>query len=185
MGTDQQDQKGKIMSNIARRGFLKVGAAILGGLAITRYSEPIIQIVEKNEWIEDKGDYVIIRVPDFKTFANETIAKPAIFIMGQAATVKAIEVAGFANVYAPKGGLIMDSRFDASRMKTEEDRPVINLKAEGIKIAGCCHLIGNGGPGFGFTAYEGPMKTVLLQDFKGDIKGRQVLDAHGTTKGQL
>jgi hypothetical protein len=174
----RQDQKGKIMSNIARRGFLKVGAAILGGLAITRYSEPIIQIVEKNEWIEDKGDYVIVRVPDFKTFAQEAIGKPAIFILGEQAIVRGVYVNGFANIYAPKGGLVTASRFDASRMLTEKVRPVINLKAEDVSINDC-HLIGNGGPAFGFTDYEGPMKTVLLQDFKGDIKGRQVLDAHG------
>jgi hypothetical protein len=125
-----------------------------------------------HDWIEDKGDYCIVRVPDFKTFAHEAISKPVIFILGEQAIVRAVDVEGFANIYAPKGGLVTASRFDGSRMVTEQDRPLVNLKAEGLTISEC-NLIGKDRPLL-FTS-----TTVQLADFRGDIVGRKVLTAKG------
>lgn len=130
-------------TNATRRGFLKLGTAVIGGMAITRYAEPIIQLADRLEWVEDKGDYCIIRVPDFKTFANESITKPAIFILGELAIVRSVRVEGFANIYAPKGGRVMDSLFDSSRMVVKKERPVVNLNAKDTIISDC-QFIGNG-----------------------------------------
>lgn len=165
---------------IERRGFLKLGAALIGAMTLAKYAEPVVAVAETHhDWIEDKGDYCIVRVPDFKTFAHEAISKPVIFILGEQAIVRAVEVEGFANIYAPNGGLVTASRFDASRVVTEKERPVINLKAKDITISDC-HLIGTGeSPSFGFHDYKGPTKTVLLPDFKGNIVGRKVLGLDG------
>jgi hypothetical protein len=165
---------------IERRGFLKLGAALIGALTLAKYAEPMVAVTDTHhDWIEDKGDYMIVRVPDFKSFANEFIAKPVIFILGEQATVRAVEVEGYANIYAPKGGLVTASRFDGSRMVTEQDRPLVNLKAEGIEISNC-HFIGNDrSPSLRFTDHKGPTKTVILPDFRGDIIGRKSLTAKG------
>ncbi len=165
---------------IERRGFLKLGAALIGALTLTKYAEPLVAVADTHhDWIEDKGDYCIIRVPDFKTFAHEAISKPVIFILGEQAIVRAVEVEGFANIYAPKGGLVTASRFDGSRMVTEKDRPLVNLKAKDITISDC-HFIGTGQTAsIGFPNHGGLTKTTLLPDFKGDIAGRQILGAHG------
>lgn len=128
---------------IERRGFLKLGAAIVGALTLTRYAEPaLVALPERHEWIEDRGDFVIVRVPDFKAFANEVIAKPAIFVMGQQAIVKDVDVAGFANIYAPKGGMVTESRFNASKMAVDRDRAVVDLNAKDLTLMNC-HIIGN------------------------------------------
>jgi hypothetical protein len=166
--------------SIERRGFLKLGAALVGALVLTRYAEPVVAVADTHhDWVEDKGDYVIVRVPDFKTFANEVISKPVIFILGEQAIVRAVEVEGFANIYAPKGGTVLESRFDASRMAVENERAVVGVKGKHITISQC-HLIGTGAtPAFGFSEYSGPTKTVLLPDFKGDVVGRKTLAANG------
>jgi hypothetical protein len=169
-----------VVMRIERRGFLKLGAVLIGALTLTKYAEPLVDVADTNhDWIEDRGDYLIVRVPDFKTFANEMISKPVIFILGEQAIIRAVEVEGFANIYAPKGGLVTASRFDGSRMVTEKDRPLVNLKAEDLTISEC-HFIGTGQAApLGFSDHRGPMKTVQLADFRGDIDGRQILGAHG------
>jgi hypothetical protein len=129
--------------NTLRRTFLKAGTAVLGALTLARYTEPLIAMLDSShEWIEDKGDFVIVRVPDFKTFADEVIAKPAIFIMGEKSVVRAVDVKGYVNLYAPKGGMVTASRFDASKMLVARARPVMELKAENVVICGC-HFFGN------------------------------------------
>jgi hypothetical protein len=126
------------MIDATRRGFLKIGAAIVGGIAISRYAEPVIKIEQSHDWIEDRGDFVIVRVPDFKSFAKETIDKPAIFILGEKSVIDTVAVAGFANIYAPKGGLVIGSQFDASKMATELERSVLNIKGGcAVQIRDC------------------------------------------------
>lgn len=134
-----------------RRGFLKLVTTIIGGIAITKYSEPIVQVKSSHEWIEDKGDFAIVRVPDFKTFANETIAKPTIFILGQQSIVKQVDVTGFANVYAKQGGMVFGSRFDASKMEIQDRDAILHLVAENTQIIDC-QLIGNQRTGIKFQA---------------------------------
>lgn len=127
-----------------RRGFLKIGMHLLGALQLIKYSEPIVAIDEsKNDWIEDKGDFCIVKVPDFKTIAREVIDKPTILILGEASVVRELEIRGFVNIYAPRGGSITMSRFDASKMTTSDTRAVLKLNAKNIAISHN-HIIGNG-----------------------------------------
>lgn len=124
------------MIQTARRGFLKLGAAVVGSLAIMRYAEPIIQLTKHHEWIEDRGDFVIVRIPDFKSFANEQINKPVVFLMGEQSTIRNIDVKGFANIYAPRGGSFTDSSFDSRHIVTESNRSAIELRGQGMIIGG-------------------------------------------------
>ncbi len=125
------------MLDFSRRGFLKLGSAIVGGLSLIKYAEPAVQIPHSHEWIDDKGDFVIVRVPAFKSFANELITKPAIFVLGERALVRAIEVRGYSNIYAPKGGTILGCYFDGSQMTTEMNRSVVHLVADNLGVTSC------------------------------------------------
>ena len=117
-----------------RRGFIKIGMAVVGAFTLAKYAEPLIEVSDLHQWIEDKGDFYIIRIPDFKTFAKETLNKPTIFILGEQSTVRDVEIFGYANVYAPKGGLITDMLFDGRKMVTEKARPLVVLNARGLKL---------------------------------------------------
>ena len=158
---------------------MKLGLVAVGSLIVAKYAEPIVDTPEIKKWIEDRGDFVIVRIPDFKTFANEVINKPAIFIMGQQAALRGVDVGGYVNVYAPDGGLVEGCRFDASQALAEHDRPVMKLQAANLKISDC-HFFGTGQtPAFGFTGYSGPTKTIQLADIRGDIKEKMVLGISG------
>ena len=118
---------------VERRGFLKLAAAFIGGMAVTKYVEPIIQVANTHkDWIEDKGDFCIVRVPDFKTFSSEVIEKPVIFILGANSVVRYVDVLGYVNLYGPNGGMVDNCRFDASRMVTEHGRHVVKAKGESL-----------------------------------------------------
>lgn len=130
-----------MISTQNRRGFLKIATSLVGALSIAKYSEPLFAIPNAyKDWIEDKGDFFIVRVPDFKSFANELLAKPVIFLMGEKSIIRGVNVQGFANLYAPKGGACIDSIFDARQMTIERIRPILELKnAENTKfeLTGC------------------------------------------------
>lgn len=123
-----------------RRGFLKLvvaAATTVGALKITRYAEPLLPIADvAHDWIEDRGDFYVVRVPDFKIFAREILRKPTIFLLGQQATVYDVAVDSFSNIYAPKGGLVKDCCFDASEDETEQARAVIITKSKNLIIPG-------------------------------------------------
>ena len=110
-----------------RRSFLKTGTTLVGGVLLTKYIEPIVPIAElkKHEWIEDKGDFYIVRVPDSKTFANEMLDKPTIFLLGHYTVVKDIVVNGCVNVVAKGESLIHDCNIDASKIMLPNPRPII------------------------------------------------------------
>lgn len=113
---------------LTKRGFLKLGAALVGGVSLMRYAEPAIALPEPQEWIEDRGDFFIIRIPDGKELVNELIAKPAIILLGAGAELRRVWIDGFANLMAPKGGILRDCSFDGSTMSTESARPVLLLR---------------------------------------------------------
>lgn len=145
------------MIEATRRGFLKIGTAILGTLTVTKYAEPLIDLTPSvHDWIDDRGDFVIVRVPSLKTFANEVIRKPAILLLGHHSTVLGVDVHGFANVRMGDQARLLDSRFDA-RMRTETERPVVHLSSElpgGFGILENCHIISGASStaAFGFGA---------------------------------
>ena len=137
-----------------RRGFLKLISAAAGALALARYAEPFVAVADTHrDWIEDNGDYLVVRVPDFKTFANETLKKPVIFLLGQQAIVRHVDVAGFVNLFSPKGGIIYGSCFDCSQMVTENKRPVAVVMGDGL-IIDSCHLICSGNTAISVEPYK-------------------------------
>lgn len=121
-----------------RRGFLKIACSIIGSVGIAKYAEPFFKIANTySDWIEDKGDFLIVRIPDFKTFKSESLLKPTIFLLGQNSIIKNIDVEGFVNIHAPKGGACYESRFDTSKMSIERQRPVVELKVEQFSFSSC------------------------------------------------
>ena len=118
-----------------RRLFLKTGTTLVGGVLLTKYIEPIVPIAElkKHEWIEDKGDFYIVRVPDSMTFANELLDKPTIFLLGHYTVVKDIVVNGYANVAAKGESLIHGCNIDASKIILPNPRPIIVVDIDDAK----------------------------------------------------
>ena len=129
--------------SLNRRTFAKIGTALMGGLVLAKYAEPLALVpTEYRDWIEDRGDFFIVRVPDYKTFERETLNKPTIILMGERTTVRDIEVQGYTNVHAPKGGRIDECTFDTRTMVVEKPREVIRLAAEHLSVMNCT-LYGN------------------------------------------
>lgn len=125
---------------IQRRTFLKVASSTVGAMVVHKYAEPF-EVLPENDWITDRGDFYIVRVPDFKTFKNELLNKPTIFILGQSAVVSGCEVIGFANIAAPKGGTFDSCKVDSSAMEVPRKRSIIEIREDGLVLTGN-HVIG-------------------------------------------
>jgi len=124
--------------SLNRRTFAKIGTALAGSLVLAKYAEPLALVPnEYRDWIEDRGDFFIVRVPDYKTFARETLNKPTIILMGERSTVRDVEIQGCTNIHAPKGGAISQCMFDVRSMVFEKPREVIRLAAEGLHVMDC------------------------------------------------
>lgn len=120
---------------IERRGFLKVATMMVGSLLVAKYIEPIIQIVtpEKHSWIEDKGDFYIVRVPKNKIFANEHLDKPTIFLMDDSSYVHDVNVEGYSNIMMTGKCKLLNCNFDTSKMVVQENRPAVIITSSGIQ----------------------------------------------------
>lgn len=111
-----------------RRTFLKVlgaGAAIAS--APTIYRELDRLVADPKDWIEDHGDFVVVCVPDGKTFAKERIEKPMLLYLGRGSQFLDCTVLGFANVYAKEQWRISRCAFDSTGKVTTAERPVLHL----------------------------------------------------------
>jgi len=116
--------------NIARRGFLQIATMLIGGVAIGKFIEPEIAIAKTHkDWIEDRGGFYIVRVPDFKTFSRERLDKPTIFLLGDESEVSYVDVTGYANFDIPKTGIIHSCSFDGSKMHVDGRDSVVILNA--------------------------------------------------------
>lgn len=129
-----------------RRAFLRALGAAAAAIGITRYAEPELLIPDvHHDWIEDRGDFYVVRVPDFKTFANETLNKPTIFLLGQESTMKYVEVNSYANIAMGLGASVLSSRFDSSKAQAGKPRATVNVNVKADKhgqISGCQFLCG-------------------------------------------
>ena len=126
-----------------RRGFLKMVGAV-AALGVTKYAEPMVPVApEYRDWIEDRGDFFILRVPDFKSFAGEVLNKPSLILLGRRAELRNTTVHGYTNLYVPQGGLVSESTFDGSSMKTARDRGTLWVQGESVTLEGC-FFIGSG-----------------------------------------
>lgn len=111
-----------------RRTFLKVlGAGAAVASAPQLYREAHRFVAKPKDWIEDHGDFLVVRVPDGKTFAKERLRKPVLLFMGNRTLFHDCEIAGFCNVYAGEEFAITDTFFDVSQMRLTEDRAALHL----------------------------------------------------------
>lgn len=113
---------------LERRSFLKLGVA----LGLVRYTEPIAALVEPvNPWIEDRGDFLIVRVPDGKTLAREVFSKPAIVWLGACSILRDVECQSFVNFAAKPGSLVQHVSVDCSRVATDRQRAAVLVRGNG------------------------------------------------------
>ncbi len=119
-----------------RRTFLKTGTVLVGGVLLFKYIEPIVPIAEpkKHEWVEDKGDFYIVRVPDTKSFVNETLDKPTIFLLGENTLIKGLNIKGYINVAYKGNCAISDLYLDTSKMTLPNERSLMYIE-NGSKIS--------------------------------------------------
>jgi hypothetical protein len=139
-----------------RRTFLKLAGAAVGALALTRYAEPLALVSDVRpkyaDWIEDRGDFYIVRVPDFQSFARERLKKPTILLLGENATVADIQVDAFVNIQAPKGGRIMACSFDARNVRVGRNRPVVEITDSCDLLLADCVALGCETTGISFVS---------------------------------
>lgn len=117
---------------------------------MAKYIEPVTQLInpEKHTWVEDKGDFYIVRVPMYKTFSRESLDKPTIFLMDQFSTVTQVSVNGYANFKTEGSSSLTDCEFDTSNMRTVEDRPAVLFYSKHTEniISGMCITGKRNGP---------------------------------------
>lgn len=133
--------------NLTRRGFMKLLGASAGAAAVGLpvFGDKFEIINQQERWVHDKGDYLIVRVPDFKTFANEVFEKPVLFLMGKESSVSGVICKGFANIYGSNQFLFKDCLFD-SRGKNFEGRRkgVVSVESGRACIISSAFYIGPG-----------------------------------------
>lgn len=123
---------------LVRRTFLKLAGAV-SALGLVRYEEPLQAIPNERvgDWIEDRGDFYIVRVPRWKSFANEFLHKPTIFLLEEGSLISHIGVLGFVNLQSPHGATAIDLAIDASRCSVRRKRPILEVQnAVGLTMLG-------------------------------------------------
>jgi hypothetical protein len=106
-----------------RRTFLKIGSALVAGTAVATYAEPLINALTtgaKHQWVQDKGDYYVVTIPENKSFAKEHLDKPTIFLFGDNSKLLDVSVIGFANMRGAKSVEIQGCYFDAGKVSAKD-----------------------------------------------------------------
>ena len=120
-----------------RRGFLKAGTALIGGVVLARYVEPLnLPNQEHKDWVTDKGDYYVIRVPDNKGMRKELFDKPVIMTLGENSYADGITVIGFMNVFSKNRGTLTSIKVDASGVVSEKPRAAIFCTGKDLAVIG-------------------------------------------------
>lgn len=128
---------------IERRGFLKMLGALGASTGLVTYAEPLMKLAPvRHEWIEDRGDFVIIRVPDYKSFAHEVIEKPAIMFLGYGAAAEFLEFRSYLNVDFGQGSWLRHSEVDTTRSRTELQRSTLRMRGRNGRVEYCCFKSG-------------------------------------------
>lgn len=120
--------------NIHRRSFLRIGAAAAGVLMLPVYAEPegnepIEESAQKN-WVDDRGSFYLVRVPDEKTFSREMFDKPTIFLLGVNARVSQCAVFGHTNILMKSGSQFVESEVDVRRCLIQDPRPPMVIQSD-------------------------------------------------------
>lgn len=122
---------------LVRRTFMKLGVQAVGALSVVRYADAFQPIPESRMWIEDKGDFCIVRVPENKTFDNEVFEKPVIFIMGDGANVLRTTVNSFSNFAVGRNALVSDCVFDVGNSVMKDRKEVVIMDGHSATIQYC------------------------------------------------
>lgn len=110
--------------NLTRRGFVAAASALAATVSAAMNLPSGIKLINETDseepvnlskdWITDKGDYYIVRVPEGKSFWNETLDKSTVFYIENGGSVKHVRVNGFVNAivlneYASLSNCIIDA----------------------------------------------------------------------------
>lgn len=162
-----------------RRSFLKIGSALVAGTAVTTYAQPLLNIITlnaKHQWVQDKGDYYVVTIPENKSFAKEYLDKPTIFLFGDNSKLLDVSVIGFANMRGANSVEIQGCYFDAGKVSAKDrDTTIIAKKFNNSCFYGN-HIITPKDP------YHAPFRDIAgalrLVDVKGSplyANGKRVL----------
>lgn len=113
-------------SVLSRRGFLVVASGLVTTISdAMRPTQGLIALVETenespvesvSDWITDKGDFYVVRVPAGKTFSIDLLDKSSVFYLENAATVTRTSVNGFVNVvFETNLGQVKECYFDPTK----------------------------------------------------------------------
>lgn len=127
-----------------KRGFLKIASALVGGLTLSKYTNAEFFVSEKKvsafqDWIEDRGDFYVVTIPDFKSFSNEILNKPTVFLAGHNSSISRIRITGFVNIHSKNGHVLLtESEIDVTQHAVDCRRYVIEASGySGIELSGC------------------------------------------------
>lgn len=112
-----------------RRGFLKTASILVGGVMLPVYSEPLLQALPHHDWVQDKGDYYIVNVPERKVFKGESLDKPTIFLCGAGSSVLNTSVNGFVNMRGSTNVTVSGFNVDIRNFRSTTNRPAIILQS--------------------------------------------------------
>lgn len=116
-----------------RRTFLRLAAST----PIALYSEPWALVVNAGrKWVEDRGEYLVIRIPENEMFRDEELTKPAIVFMGRCAVMKGVRTEHFTNIFGAGYNAIFDTYFDGRKIQSERPRALVEVKSKGEILIG-------------------------------------------------
>lgn len=111
---------------LSRRGFMVAASALAASVGIGNKLVTLIEtenetpIQKYSDWITDRGDYYIVRIPHGKSFSNHTFDKSVAFYMENDTTVSNVSVNGFTNLIMQQKDsrvMVRDSLFDSTSTK--------------------------------------------------------------------
>jgi hypothetical protein len=139
---------------------MKIATTLVGSVLVAQYVEPLVAMPAPKRFVDDRGDYLIVRIPNGECVHDEEFKKPILLILeGPYALFSSCLVTGFANVLAPNGGSIHDCYFDGIAMRTKKPRAVVHVETSGGGMQfHSCRVVGNE---FNSSAFEmqGPVEA--------------------------
>ncbi len=127
-----------------RRTFAKLGAILVGGAPVINYAEPlaIVRSTAK-DWVEDCGDFYVVRVPASGVFARETMDKPTLILAGPHSIIRDCEFNGFVNARSEGRLAVIGCKFDVLMSRAAGREAIIDATLGDGGHFYDCHFIGH------------------------------------------
>lgn len=138
------------MKEITRRGFLRVLSGASAVIAITSTARSLMLYDEQDlerpislryrDWVEDRGDFYVVRVPSGKSFAKEFLNKPVVMILGRGSLATNLRIDGFVNLYGDRGSVLSNTYIDSSGYQSVQSRSALKLyptNVERVSVSNC------------------------------------------------